>query len=216
MLINLKGMVSMMKILEYIESFIDFDNDYLDELHKQNTTRKDIQPSVGIHTGKMLGLLIRLIGAKRVLELGTCIGYSAVWLGEALKSTGGELITVEFDKNIYNEARENIEKAGLSSVIEIIYGDAFEIANQLDGKFDMILQDSAKALYPEMLEQCIALTRKNGLIIADDTLFKPMGLPDKLSDPMHEYNKIVFADERLYSTILPIGDGATISIKLCD
>ncbi len=213
---NVKEEVGRMNKLEYIETFINPDNDYLNELQKQNDTRKDIQPSVGLHTGKMLGLLIRLMEAKRVLEFGTCIGYSAVWLGEALKSTGGKLITVEFDKDIYSEAKENIEKAGLNSVVDLIHGDASEVMNELEGKFDMILQDSAKTLYPQMIEKCIELTRKNGLIIADDTLFKPMGIPEKFSAPMDEYNRMVFSDERLYSTILPIGDGATISIKLCD
>ncbi len=71
-------------------------------------------------------------------------------------------------------------------------------------------------LYPEMLERCIQLTRKNGLIVADDVLFKPMGIRSELSDPVHQYNEMVCTDERLYTTILPIGDGMAISVKLRD
>jgi predicted O-methyltransferase YrrM len=67
-----------------------------------------------------------------------------------------------------------------------------------------------------MLEQCINLTRRNGLIIADDVFFKPMGIPEKFSEPVDKYVKKVFADKRLYSTILPIGDGVAISTKLYD
>lgn len=205
-----------MNVLEYIEGFLRIDNEQIKQLAKEDNERNDIQPCVGLHTGKLLSLLIKLINAKRVLELGTCIGYSAIWIGEALKSTGGKLISVEYDEKLYYEAKINVEKAGLSSVIELIHGDASLVAKELEGDFDIILQDSNKSLYPDMLDKCIELTRKNGLIVADDTLFKPMGIPEKFSEPMDRYNKIVFSDKRLYSTILPIGDGATVSVKLTD
>ncbi len=205
-----------MNVLEYIEGFLSIENMQIERLAKEDKDRNDIQPCVGLHTGKLLSLLIRLINAKKVLEFGTCIGYSAIWMGEALKSTGGKLISVEYNEKLYYEAKKNIERAGLSSVIELIHGDASQVAKELEGEFDIILQDSSKPLYTEMLDKCIELTRKNGLIIADDTLFKPMGIPVKFSEPMDRYNKMVFSDKRIYSTILPIGDGATISVKLAD
>ncbi len=205
-----------MNVLEYIEGFLSIENEQIKELAQENKERDDIQPCVGLHTGKLLSLLIRLIDAKKVLEFGTCIGYSAIWIGEALRSTGGKLISVEYDKNLYKEAKINIEKAGLASVIELIHGDVSYVVKELEGNFDVILQDSSKPLYPDMLDKCIELTRKNGLIIADDTLFKPMGIAERFSEPMDRYNKMVFSDKRLYSTILPIGDGATVSVKLTD
>lgn len=67
-----------------------------------------------------------------------------------------------------------------------------------------------------MLDKCINLIRKNGLIIADDVLFKPMGISEKFSEPVDRYVKNVFNDKRLYSTIIPIGDGIAISTKLCN
>jgi predicted O-methyltransferase YrrM len=206
----------MNKITEYIESFISIDNKQLNEIVKQDEERNDIQPYVGVETGKILGLLIRSNNVKRVLEFGTCLGYSTVWMAQALKETGGKLISVEYRKDLYEATKRNIELAGLSEVVELILGDASEVINKIDGPLDMILQDSDKSLYLPMLEKCISLTRKNGLIIADDVLFKPMGIPEKFSQPVHEYVKKVFADKRLYSTILPIGDGLAISVKLCD
>ncbi|MDV3426722.1 MAG: O-methyltransferase [Bacillota bacterium] len=206
----------MNKVTAYIENFITLDNNQLNEIMKQDEERNDIQPSIGLETGKLLGLLIRSINAKKVLEFGTCLGYSTIWIAQALKETGGKLISVEYSKNLYETAKRNVELAGLSEVVDLILGDASEVIDMMDGPFDIILQDSDKSLYSEMLEKCIKLTRKNGLIIADDVLFKPMGIPEKFSEPVHRYVKQIFADKRLYSTILPIGDGLAISTKLYD
>lgn len=205
----------MNKITEYIDSFIDFDNKQLEEICKQEEKRNDIRPSIGLETGRFLGLLIRSMQAKRVMEFGTCLGYSTVWIAQALKETGGKLISVEYDKELYETTKKNVELAGLSDIVDLRLGDASKIINEVEGPFDIILQDSDKALYVPMLEKCIELTRKNGLIIADDVLFKPMGIPEIFSEPMDEYVKKVFSDNRLYTTILPIGDGAAISTKLC-
>ncbi|MBL4932132.1 O-methyltransferase [Clostridium paridis] len=206
------------EITKYIEKFLTYDNLQLKEIVKQDEKRNDIQPYVGPQVGKLLGLLIRAINAKKVLEFGTCLGYSTVWLAQALKETGGKLISIEYNTELYETTKKNIESAGLSDVVELQLGDANKIINNLeeDNVFDIILQDSDKVLYTTMLEKCIKLTRKNGLIIADDVLFKPMGIPEKFSMPVHEYVQKVFADDRLYTTILPIGDGVAISTKLCD
>ncbi|WP_242877005.1 O-methyltransferase [Alkaliphilus peptidifermentans] len=173
-----------------------------------------INPSIGIEVGKVVGLLTRSINAKRVLEFGTCLGFSTICIGEALKETGGRLISVEKNIDMYEETKKNIKLAGVSEVVELICGDAGKVIEEVKGPFDIILQDSSKELYTTMLENCIDITRKGGLIIADDTLFKPMGMPAQYSVPVDKYNEKVFADKRLYSIILPIGDGVTISMKL--
>ncbi|ERJ13228.1 O-methyltransferase [Haloplasma contractile] len=205
-----------MDVFNYIKSFLSSDHTSLDYLAKEYDVRRDIQPSVGLEVGKFLGMLIRLTGATRILELGSCIGYSTMWLSEGMKQTNGKVISIEYNKKLYDEAKENLAHANLLEYAELIHGDANNIVKQLPGKFDIILQDSNKLLYPDLLEQCIKLTRKNGIIIADDTLFKPMDIPNELSDPVHRYNELVFSDKRLYSTILPIGDGITVSVKLDD
>ncbi|MCX7923168.1 MAG: O-methyltransferase [Clostridia bacterium] len=208
----------MNKVAEYINSFMTFDNPQLPEILKQEQTIKDIhiEPSVGLEVGKFLSLLVRMTNAQRVLELGTCLGYSTIWIAEALRQTGGKLISVEHNVNLYKVTSQNINEAGLSDVVEVIWGDASKVIDQVEGPFDIILQDSGKHLYPVMLEKCINLVRKNGIIIADDALFKPMGFPEEYSEPVHDYNKRVFEDNRLYSTLLPIGHGIVVSTKLCD
>lgn len=202
--------------VNYITNFLTLDNVQLENIAQEEMDRNDIQPSIGPEVGKLLGLLIRLTRAQRVLELGTCLGYSTVWLAQALQTTGGKLISVEYNDALYEETRSNLSLAGLEDVVELIRGDARTVIEQVQGPFDMIVQDSDKSLYPLLLERSVQLTRKFGIIVADDALFKPRGIPAKFSDPVHQYNQLVFADARLYSTILPIGDGITISVKLSD
>lgn len=201
-------------IKQYIDSFLKNDLDVLKKMEINQQNRRDIQPNVGKEVGRLIGLLIRLTNAKRVLELGSCIGYSSIWIGTALKDTGGQLISVEYNEKLVQEARENVNKAGLDDVISIIHGDAKEVIENLEGPFDLILQDSDKSLYPTLLNECINKTKVNGLILGDDALFKPMGIPEQFSNGVHHYNELVFRDDRLYSTMLPIGDGLTVSVKV--
>ncbi len=203
-----------MNVLDYIESFISTDHPQLTKIALELPLRQDIEPTVGLHVGRLLYLLVRLMNAQNALEFGPCLGYSTIWLAEALRETGGKLISIERDADALSIAKENVEAAGLSSIVEFILGDAGGVINEINDSFDLILQDSDKTLYPGMLERCINLTRKGGLILADDALFKPMGIREDYSKPVDEYNRRIFADDRLCSTILPIGDGLTLSVKL--
>ena len=201
------------KLLNYIEGFLSYQNPVLKELEVAYRDRNDVSPHIGIHVGTFLAWLIQVIRAKRVLEFGTALGYSTICLGQALRETGGKLTAVEFEKRFFQESSQSVARAGLSDVVELIHGDASQVIDELKGPFDLILQDSAKFLYPVMLEKCIQKIRRGGVIAADDALFQPMGAREELSKFMDEYNQKVFADPRLVSTILPIGDGLIISMK---
>jgi predicted O-methyltransferase YrrM len=150
---------------------------------------------------------------RRALEFGTCIGYSTLFLSQALEKTNGRLTAIEVNEKFFQETERNVERAGLSRIVELIHGDASQVIDDLKGPFDLILQDAAKGLYAVMLERCVQLVRPGGVIVADDALFRPMGFREELSQAMDEYNEKVFADARLVSTILPIGDGLTISVR---
>jgi predicted O-methyltransferase YrrM len=201
------------KLLAYIENFLVYPNPVLEELEAEYRRRDDIPPHIGIQVGTFLAWLVQVIRAQRALEFGTAIGYSTIFLGQALQQTGGRLKAIESSEERFREATRNVDKASLSDVVELIHGDASEVIDELDGPFDFILQDAAKSLYPVMLEKCVQKTRQFGIIAADDALFRPMGVREVLSQSMDEYNRRVFADPRLVSTILPIGDGLTISVK---
>jgi len=206
----------MNKISDYIDSFITSKNPVLNKLTEEYINRVDISPCIGLQTGRFISWLIQLTNAKNVLEFGTCIGYSTVCLAEAVKLNNGTLTAIEVSPNHCKETTKNLKEAGLLDYVNLIHGDASVEIDKLAGNYDFILQDSLKVLYPTMLNKCIELTKVGGIIVADDTLFKPLGMKEKFRKPMDEYNELVFADTRLKSTILPIGDGLTISIKLHD
>jgi len=199
-------------IRNYIEIFSK-KNPILGKLQREHCERKDVIPNIGPEAASLIAWIIKLTKAKSVLEFGTCIGYSAIALGEAVKSNDGKLITIERAKCHYDEAVKNIKKAKLENTIEIINDDAETAIERLDGPFDIILQDAAKNLYTKMLDKCITKIRRGGILIADDTLFKPMGIQEKFSKHMDKYNELVFSHSELESVILPIGDGLTLSYK---
>jgi len=199
----------------YLRSFIKRDSVFIENLESLSSGRDDIQPSVEPELGKFLGLVIRLTNAKKVLEIGSGVGYSALWLGEGVKITGGRVVTVDNHERTHKEVVKNITNAGLDNWVEKKLGNAEDIIETLGGDWDLIFQDAGKYLYPLLHNKIVDLTRTGGLIIADDTMFKMN--PDVrkgLGDHMDKYNKMVFADSRLYSTILSVGHGVTISMKM--
>lgn len=204
-----------MDIQEYIRTFLKYDNPLLPEMEKQESTWADTRSFIEPEVAKIICLIIRLTKAKRVLELGTCIGYSGIWIAESLKKTDGKLITIDYDEILIKEARSNFDKAGVSNYVEMIEGNILnEIKKFENNSFDIVIQDAKKSLYPDLVEECIRLTKNGGMIIADDTLYRPKGVTEKLSIHTHKYNEMVFNDPRLYSTIINAGDGITLSLKL--
>lgn len=199
------------KINTYIDSFIEYPNELLKELELAHQERINVQPNITKQGARLLYWFILLKGAKNILEVGTCLGYSAIWAGEALKKTQGNLTTIEIDERFVKENVENIKKAGLDQIVEIINGDARDYVKTAEAKYDIIIIDSNKPLYNQIIDRCIELLNPKGIIYADDTLFLPLGFKERLSKPMDEYNHYVSQHPKLETTILPVGDGITIS-----
>jgi predicted O-methyltransferase YrrM len=203
-------------VREYILSMVSQDNPTLPQLGHRYEGRTDIQPAIGPEVGKLLGLLIRFSHATQVLELGTCLGYSTVWLAQAMETTHGMVTSVELDHELVLETERSVEQAGLTNRVRLMEGDAAKAVYELSGPFDLVLQDSDKPLYPALFDRLVQITRGGGILAADDALFRPMGIPAKFADPAPRYNQLATSDPRLYTTILPIGDGLTVSLKLAD
>jgi len=204
-----------MYIQNYIRTFLSYDNPLLHDMEDQKKTWADTRSFIEPEVARLICLLIRLTGAKKVLELGTCIGYSGIWMAESLKLTGGSITTIDYDPRLITEAKENFKKAGVTEYIDLVEGDILKVIPKIaDNSFDIVIQDSKKSLYPELFEDCIRIVRPGGLIITDDTLYRAKGITEKLSAHTHRYNELVFSDKRLYSTIVNVGDGITISFKI--
>ena len=140
----------------------------------------EIQLSPG--QGKLVYLLAKLIGAKRILEVGTLGGYSTVWLGRALPE-GGELISVELDPDHVAVARETLADAGLEGTCQVIEGKGLDVMSTLTGDFDMVFLDANKDGYPAYLKQAIRLVRPGGLIVADNVVREGAVLEPSKVDP---------------------------------
>jgi predicted O-methyltransferase YrrM len=122
--------------------------------------------NVPAEDGRLLYDLILENDYQRVLEVGTSNGYSALWMGFALKQTGGRLITIEMNEERAQEARENIEKAGLSSVIEVRLGNAMDQLPRLSGTFEMVFLDADKSQYLDYFRYIDSLVPDGGTITA--------------------------------------------------
>ncbi|MDC7125550.1 MAG: O-methyltransferase [Spirochaetales bacterium] len=203
------------KTLSYLRKFISRPIDIMNSLESANSKRNDIQPMVEPEIGRFLELIVTLTGAKRVLELGTSNGYSAMWIIAALKRTGGHLVTIDSKERLHKEAVKNFESAGVIDYVTPVLGDAEEEIEKLSPGFDVIFQDCGKYLYPLLFEKVVSLSNPGGVIIADDTLFKVNDdVRPNLGLYTDSYNNTVFNNNELLTAILPVGCGLTVSIKL--
>lgn len=203
---------------EYLEKILPPRDPVLRSLEKY-AEKNDI-PILGPHIGNLLSVLARSCGAKRILEVGTAIGYSGIWLARVAATNSGKLTTIENDREMKDIAEDSFRKASLEDSVEIVFDDARKAVPRLaeSADFDMVLMDvGEKKLYIELLEECVKALRKGGVLIADDTLWHgSVVIPtenDSDTRVMRKYNRMVLKDERLESIVVPIGDGVTISVK---
>ncbi len=191
----------------------------LDDIARGNATRG--LPLVDAEVGALLRVLATSIRASRILEIGTAIGYSGIWLARALPA-GGMLVTMEFDEDRAREARANFERAGLSDRVSVVVGDAQLKIAKVSGPFDLIFQDGDKTLYAPLLDRLVALLRPGGLLITDNVLWDGEVVPGFAATPHHEavetraiveYNRRVAAHRDLLTSIVPLRDGVSISVK---
>ena len=203
---------------EYLDKFVEFTNQYNKEIYYANQGRDDIQAPVEPETGRFLAFLIKMTGARKVLELGCGVANSAIWMAQALREQGGVLYTVDNHPRTWKEAVENVEKSGLKEYVTMIHSDADEAVRKLREQgfeFDIVFQDCAKYIYTVIYEDVSALVKKGGIIVADDTMFPVCeNVRPNLGRHMDRYNRQIFADKRFFSTMLPVGHGLTLSYKL--
>lgn len=160
--------------------------------------------------GKLLHLLAHALGARRILEIGTLGGYSAIWLGRAVRHRAGRVLTLEADPRHAAVAQANIARAALSDVVEIIRGPALEtlpvLAASGRGPFDLVFIDADKESYPEYLAWSLRLVRPGALIIADNVVRKGAVLDAAPDDPrvqaVRRFNALLAAEPRLSATVI--------------
>lgn len=187
------------------------------EIAEQNASRK--LPLVDAEVGALLRVLATAIGATKILEIGTAIGYSGIWLAGALPP-GGMLLTMEVDPERALEARENFARATLADRVNVIVGDAERMIAKVAGPFDLVFQDGAKHLYTPLLDRIVSLLRPGGLLVTDNVLWNGKVVPgftapsdDKDTLAIAEYNERLATHRQLRTATVPLRDGVSISVK---
>lgn len=201
---------------EYLRELIPESKNEFKEL--EDFAEKNHVPIIQKEGAKFLEFMVSMKAPKKILELGTAIGYSAILMN---KATGGNCFikTIERNEDMVKYATENIKKNGLENKIEIIQGDCLEILKNLDEKFDLIFMDAGKGHYNHFLPECLRLLDDKGIIIADNVLFRGMVASDDLVKRrkitivkrMREYLEMVSTDDKLITTVIPMGDGIAIT-----
>lgn len=164
--------------------------------------------SIGPETGQLLHVLATGAGAKVILELGASYGYSAVWLADAARATGGIVHSVELSQRKVDYAREQLTRAGVASFVEFHVGNALDVLPQLAGPFDFVLLDLWKDLYSPCFELLHPKLAPGALVAADNMIFPPSSQPDARA-----YQALVRAKGDMDSVLLPIGSGVELSRK---
>lgn len=207
-------------VTEYIREKTTHNKPLLTELEEYAKANK--VPIAEPETARLMSVLTKLVRPKKILEVGTAIGYSAIIMSQGL-SESGKITTVEYDRDTANVARENVRRAGLSDVIDVVEADAKDYLSYLDNdeSFDMIFLDGPKAHYLFMLDDAVRLLKKGGLLVSDNILFKGMTADDghfarrkvTIIHRLREYIDTLMAHPQLETSILSQGDGVTLSVK---
>lgn len=172
-------------------------------------------PIVGPQVGRLIYILARALGARRVLELGSGFGYSAYWFALAV-GEGGRVVLTEWSKENADRAREYFKLGGLFDRFESHVGDALETAPRLSGPFDIIFNDIDKESYPRVLDVVRPLLRVGGLFMSDNMLWSGAVLsknPDALTKAILALTKQLYEAPDFFTTIAPIRDGVSVSLR---
>ena len=203
---------------EYLAGLNQLTDPVLREIQREGAAQN--LPIVDAEVGALLRILATAIGATRVLEIGTAIGYSGIWLAGALPATG-MLLTMEMDPQRASIARHNFARSGLAERTSVIVGDARRMLAKVAGPFDLIFQDGDKQQYTPVLDRLVDLLRPGGLLVTDNVLWDGEVVPGFKTPKRDavdtaaivEYNERLSVHPALMTVTVPLRDGLAISVK---
>ena len=206
-------------IVEYLNKTLAESQGILKEL--EDYAKGFTVPIIQKEVRCFLGTLLKYKAPKNILELGTAIGYSSIFFSGYIQS-GGKITTLEREDDYYAIATENIKKAGKEGIISVIKGDAFETVKNLTDTYDMIFMDANKSMYKYYTDTLLPRLNKGGIIVCDNILYKGMVSSDELAPRkqntiilnLREFLDYISHHPGLETSIIPIGDGVSVSVKL--
>lgn len=205
---------------QYIENLIPARSESI--LRMEQYAKQHDVPIMELSGMETLLTYVRLKSPKRILEVGTAIGYSAIRM--ALTNEKTEIVSIERDEERYNIAKENVNELDLNDRITLLLGDANELQSQVEqyAPYDFIFIDAAKGQYQNFFDRYSAMLSQDGMIITDNVLFRgyvadESGLESRrlrsLVKKIRSFNEYIMQHPDYYSSILPVGDGMMVSIR---
>jgi caffeoyl-CoA O-methyltransferase len=175
-------------------------------------------PIVGPACGRVLHQLARVSRARRVFEMGSAIGYSTLWLARAVGPKGVVFYT-DSDPENARRAEAYLKRAGVLDRVRLLTGDAVELLRSAKGEFDLIFNDVNKDQYPKVFKLAVPRLRVGGLLITDNVLWsgrvaRAAESNDAQTPAIQEFNRLLYSSPRLFTTIIPLRDGLSVSERL--
>lgn len=203
------------EIAEYTESFTSGESQTLKELVRESEKELEYTDMLsGPQIGMLLNMLVRVSGTKRILEIGTFTGYSAIWMADALPDDG-TLITLEMNERYRDISKPFFEREPYQTKIRQKMGNALEVIPSISGSFGLIFLDADKISYPTYYEMLKPKLKTGGLFVIDNVLWdgKVLRPSDEKSRAIHRLSKMIRDDEEVEQVMIPLRDGITIIRK---
>ncbi len=181
---------------------------------ERSAKRRDI-PIIGPAVGRMLYLLAKLSGAKRIFEMGSAIGYSTIWLARAAGASA-QVYYTDGDPANARRARAYCKRAGVARRVRFLTGDALKLIDRVPGKFDLIFIDVDKHQYPAALRKALPRLRRGGLLLTDNALWSgkvARAAKDTHTRGVQRFNKMIYSSRQLFPVIIPLRDGVAVCLK---
>lgn len=201
----------------YINGLIPDENEKLEAFRKQCEDRE--LPIIHKEVGQFIKMAIKQQNARNIIEVGCNVGYSSIFMSHVMNNEG-KVVTMERSEKFYQEALNNIKSFGLEKNIDVHFGDAVEILDNIGGTFDIAFIDAAKSYYKIFFDKCCQKMKSGGIILSDNVLYQGMIATDDLVvrrkktlvRNLRNYLEYISHDDRYITSVLPLGDGLAVTL----
>mgnify|MGYP001571293007 CR=1 FL=1 len=209
----MKNVITNAEVEKYFYGLLPKRDAVLHEMER--LAKKKNIPIVGPAVGRLLALLVKISGAKRIFEMGSAIGYSTIWLARAA-GRGAEIFYTDGNPANAEKAKVYFRRAGVRGRIRVLVGDSLKLLDRVAKKFDLVFIDVDKHQYPAALRKALPRLRRGGLLVTDNTLWSgrvTRRAKDAATRGIQEFNRLTYSSNALFPVLIPLRDGVTVCQK---